>query len=593
MKSAKERPQKLLMKALISRNNMILKKITLLLFIFLATSNMFAQQEKDTIATEIINVVTSYTPTISDAFKSKDNPTINTKDGEKKKQEYKIHSTPVPSIFTPNTGGYKSAMQPTKKIIYPNYLKIGYGNYGTPLVETFLTRKNRAHEFDFMLYNKASNGGIKGVALKNNYLTTKIGLDYKNKQRYKTWTGSINYNRNMYNWYGLHKDTNFITVLDAISEQQVYDNLFFKGEVLLKKGKLKKAIASVNTFSDKFKSNEMNLFFNTKFEFPLKKNKILADASIEILNGEFKESYETIDKINYGQLTFGTAAYYPIQKENLFFSIGAKIKYNSDLEMNKSEFKVYPDLKIDYVLIDELFNIYGGVNGDLKQNTYRELVAMNPYASPTLKILPTDNSYNAYAGLKGKLSSRIHYNVKATYSNENNKALFRLNKNLSDGTTTQDQGYKYGNSFDIVYDDIKTLDLFGEISTEIIDNVHIGANAHIKSFDTTNEPHAWNLTTLNTTIFGDFSFQKWRFGTEFYFVGKRKDLLVNSDDSEIIQFLKPYADMNITANYQFTSRWNGFIDINNLFNQNYQRFANFNVQGFQIMAGFKYQFNLK
>ncbi|WP_139958376.1 TonB-dependent receptor [Flavicella sediminum] len=581
------------MKALISKNNMILKKQILLVFLLCLTATTFAQQEKDTIATEVINVVTSYTPTISDAFKSKDNPTIDTKDTQKKAQTYSINETQVPSIFTPNVGSYKTAIQPKKKINYLNFVRIGYGNYGTPLVEAFLTKKNRVHEFDFLLYNKASNGGIKNVALNDKYLNTNIALDYKNKQRHHTWKGSVNYSRNVYNWYGLPMATDFSSVIDAIEEQQVYNDLSLAAELAFKKGKLKNIQAEVHTFSDKFDSDEMQLILKPQFEFPLKKNKILADVSVEILNGEFKQNYEATENINYGLLSLKSGAYYPIQKENLFFSIGAKINYTSDLENKTSLFKVYPDLKVDYVVVDELFNVYAGINGGLQQNTYRNLSTLNPYVSPSLDLKPTDNTYTVYTGLKGKLSSRINYNVKATYSNEDNKTLFRLNQNLSDGTDVQDQGYNYGNSFDVVYDNIKTLDFFGEISTELFDNLTIGANAHIKSYDTELEQEAWNLAKFNTTIFGDFSFQKWRFGSELYIVGKRKDVLMNSDGSSIPQFLKAYADLNINAHYQFSSKWSAFMEVSNLFNQNYQRFSNFEVQGFQIMAGLKYQFHLK
>jgi hypothetical protein len=67
-----------------------------------------------------------------------------------------------------------------------------------------------------------------------------------------------------------------------------------------------------------------------------------------------------------------------------------------------------------------------GVTGDLEQNSYKNYVDQNPFLSPTLTILQTDQQYNAFIGAKGKLSSTVHYNITGSYMNEKNKPLFRL-----------------------------------------------------------------------------------------------------------------------------------------------------------------------
>ena len=38
--------------------------------------------------------------------------------------------------------------------------------------------------------------------------------------------------------------------------------------------------------------------------------------------------------------------------------------------------------------------------------------------------MPTDQLYDAYVGLKGKLSNNMSYNIRGNYIAENNKALF-------------------------------------------------------------------------------------------------------------------------------------------------------------------------
>lgn len=565
-----------------------MKRISILLFLFLGTALVSAQKEKDSVATEVINVISSYKPTISDAFKSKDNPIIDKKDTQKKKQYYKINSKAVKSIFEPNPGAYKKVSNPRPAKIFSNYLKLGYGNYNTPLVEAFLQKKKREHEFKFYLFNKASGGGIKDVRLNDNYLNTKIGLAYKNQQRYYSWHSKINFDRDVYNWYGLPASQNAV----AINEKQAYNTFTIAGGFDLKRGMLKNTALEIINFSDRFKSKETQIKINPQFEFPINKNKIVTDFQLEILNGEFKTNYTDTQAINYGQLTLGTEAYYPIKKDNLFLSLGAKIKYNSDLENKTNTFKVYPDIKIDYALIEEFFNIYGGINGDLVQNTHRGFAEQNPFISPTINfVTPTNNAYNLFVGLNGKLSSVIHYNTKATFSNEEGKALFKLNQNLSDGNSATNQPYQYGNSFQVVYDNIKTFSLFGEISSEISSELELGANIEIKNYSVTLESEAWNLPGVTSSIFADFNYGKWSANSKLFLVGKRKDVSIDHLAAETPIFLKAYVDLNLNAAYQFNTKWSAFMNLQNIFNSNYERFSNFQVQGFQILGGFRYNFN--
>ena len=83
-----------------------MRKIVLTLCLCTLSTLVIAQTKKakDTIKTEVINVVTSYTPTISDAFKIKKNPKIQLGAKRQKKQlKYQIFSAPVASTFIPKS----------------------------------------------------------------------------------------------------------------------------------------------------------------------------------------------------------------------------------------------------------------------------------------------------------------------------------------------------------------------------------------------------------------------------------------------------------------------------------------------------------
>ena len=95
---------------------------------------------------------------------------------------------------------------------------------------------------------------------------------------------------------------------------------------------------------------------------------------------------------------------------------------------------------------------YAGPEGDLEQNSYADFVDQNPFVSPTLFIEPTDNNYDFYAGLKGKLVNSVAFNLRASYNDDENKALFK--SNAYDFNNLNKEGYTNGNSFNIVYDKV-------------------------------------------------------------------------------------------------------------------------------------------
>jgi hypothetical protein len=565
-----------------------MKKIHLLFLTVLHTAIGFAQTEKDSIQTEIIHVVTSFNPHISEAFKIKDKPAIPSATFLKKNVSYQIAPSPINSAFEPNVGGYKSVKLPPKTNWFPNYIKAGYGSYGTPIVEGFATHKKREHHYQYQLFNRSSEGGIQGIALDNNNLKTAIGFAYKNTEQNFDWEATANYQKNLQNWYGSAVKLTPLVRTD-LEERQVYNQFSIGGQLHFQKKQLKKISADLQTFSDKFDSKEAEFNAAAYFEFPLLKNTLQSQFQLNFLNGEFKKEYEKDSAINYGFFGINAQASVPIQKDNFYLSIGAKINYISDLEHQQNKVHFYPDLRIDFAVLEEVLSAYAGITGGLQQNSYRELAAKNPFVSPTLTIKPSDNSSSFFTGIKGNISADIHYDLKAVFRQENDKALFRQNKSLTDGTGTLENGYEAGNSFYVIYDQMRTFGLEGSIAAALSEKWVSGASFSFRSYTLDKEEKAWNLPAFESKLHATYKHNKWSGSSQVSIVGKRNDYDLLSDANIT---LKAYADLSANVNYTFDTKWTAFVEINNLLNNNYERFANFNVQGFQLLAGVIYKFDL-
>ena len=214
-----------------------------------------------------------------------------------------------------------------------------------------------------------------------------------------------------------------------------------------------------------------------------------------------------------------------------------------------------------------------------------------------MNIQRTDEQYNAYGGLKGKLASNVSYNVKGGYKNERNKPLFKLNASRTDGDILLNKGYEAANSFQVVYDEVSTLYGFAEISVDFSKTLKFGGNLEYYNYSTTLEEEAWNLPTLRASAFANFNQDKWFAGANLFFVGERKDelsfnipgVLINASP-EIVN-VGNYVDLNVHGGYKFTDKLSAFGKVNNVFGSNYQKYTNFNVQGLQVFAGLTYKFD--
>lgn len=586
-------------------------KKSILLFFMLASVVVVAQRKskkekaKDTIKPEVITVITSYTPTIADAFKIKKTPKIVLSDKTKKqKLSYQIFSAPVASTFVPKSGVVKGIDVGKKERLFDNYVAAGYGNFNTPFVEAFL-HQNRKFEDDFGIYLKyiSSEDGVETTPLDNGYQNITVGAYYMQEARYFTWKIGGNIRQDTYNWYGLPAINFDAETIASIAEEQSYGFYELEGELLFEDSYINDIKASLSMFDDKFGSQEIRFSLKPNFELPLTRinrrwNDLNLKTEIEYLGGEFEQTYTTNDNIAYSFLNVGLNPTYRFEWKDFNIKLGTKLFLSLDTENSLTNFLAYPDVQVTYPLVSKLVNVYAGAGGDLHMNSFQSLSKDNPFVSPTLLVTTTNEQYNVYGGINGKFSSDVSFDIRASYKSEEDKPLFVRNSSLSNGVfdpfTDPLLGFRFGNSFSAVYDDITTLSVFGELEIDLTKRLMIGGNVQFNSFTTTNQREAWNLPQLEGGIFGKYKNDKWYTTANIFFVGERQDLNFSGTfplATSGIQTLEAFTDINLNGGYHFNDFVSVFVKLNNILNNDYERFANFNVQGFQVLGGVTYKFD--
>ncbi|WP_067031699.1 TonB-dependent receptor [Allomuricauda sp. CP2A] len=572
--------------------------------LFLSLCGALVAQETDNIGTETVTVVKPYSPTVSDAFKIKSTPNLNDSIVLQKKDiDYSIFSVPVASTFTPAKGKASGVEKTPPPTLYNSYASVGLGNYNNALVDFYTSREfNRGEDLlDFGLTHHSSRGDMDSTPLDTEFYNTKLDASYAKKDRYMDWGASLGLQHQLYNWYGIENGEFAETTVADMDEQQNYFNAEAKAHLNMEDSFFKKGNILLRRFWDATESGENRVVVNPTIELPITEELITIGAKLDYVGGNFKNASlnNTVNtgEINYSHFQAGVNPSLLILRDDLTVNLGANFVYGMDTENSDSNFYIYPAVTASYRLLDENVIAYGGIEGDLKQNSYHGFVDENPYVSPTLNILPTDQQYVGYVGLKGQLLSNVGYNIKGSYTAENRKPLFLLNpENLF---RDDESSYYYGNSFQVFYDDVKTLGIFGELNVDVNRNFSLGVNAEFYDYDTETDNPAWNLPSIKGSVFMDYQINdQWYLGANLFYVGERDDLLAvaeeNATPSEFpaaIVTLDGYFDANAHVGYHFNEQLSIFVKASNIANSDYQRWANFRVQGFQALAGVSYKFD--
>jgi hypothetical protein len=577
--------------------NIRLKKqlcLVSVLMVMFQTDNLLAQNKQsrsqDTIDTQVVTIVKPYTPKISDAFKLKQVPSMGSSETPQKLVNYTIFSIPVASTFTPAKGTSVSLDKLKKEKLFQNYASLGYGNYGTILGNVYLNhRLSRGERIGGYIEHHSSQGGIDGLQLEDDFSKNSIQVNYVKSLKTIVWNTDARFQRQAVNWYGLPFDT--MTSLDS---KQVYSTIELGSDVQFTEGVLKSGEIHLRRFSDAYSSEEYHFRGKTNFQFDLFDSPINSTVKVDYLKGNFAKNYNGLDAQNYGNIQFSVAPSYQYIQDDLTVLVGFKAYYLMDSEQNKNDFYIYPNVEASYAVVNSIVVAYAGIKGDIYQNTYFDFAKTNPFVSPTLEIRPSSTPYNVFVGTKGKLSQTIGYDLKGSFTREQNKALFRTNSIQNFSTSNN---YNRGNSFGVVYDDVDVFNVSGALEIDMSQKLNVRLKGDLYKFTSDVEPTAWNLPEFEASLFLDYQLSdKLAMAVNVFYWGSRQDT-TNFEGLLITESIVPnvtldsFLDANVQITYKITNQFGAFIKANNIANNSYNRWNHYPVQGFQILAGVSYKFD--
>jgi hypothetical protein len=523
-----------------------------------------------------VYVVKPYEPVLSDAVKMNFLPRVSDTIKVVPNFDYSIHSSKVPTDFTVNPiNAAKMVAEPIPRL-YKSYLKLGLGNYLTPLLELNINSLRSSKYTIGAYFHHISSGGK--VKLDNNQ---KVFAGYADNdasvfgERYfknSTLSASIDFTGNTIYYYGynpnLKKDT-------SLSQSSIRQDILHGGANL---GLNSNMNDSAKLNYDARLAYHYTTLKGNHFEHAVNSSLFLRkvidgnDLSANIGLDYYKPSLN-VDS-SYHTL-FQLKPAFSRKSSDWRFSVGLNL--TADIAGGSSAFKIFPQGILEFIAIERILIPYFGITGYVDANDYYSILQENPYINPDLNVKSSTHRLKAYGGIKGNLGSEISYHAKVEYSSLQDMYFF---------VNQAKDSLSLGNQFGVVYDDAQLLTYTGEFSYAMNERIYLRLSTVYNQYTMSKLPKPFHKDIFDIAFSGTYNLKdKIIAGAEIYYVGKR---YAQSLSGKSVVDLNAVVDLNLSVEYRYTKMLSAFIKLNNIAASTYYRWNQYPSQRFNFMVGFSY-----
>ena len=553
-----------------------MKKVIYTLLVLLP-SMAFAQNETSEIKKQV-EVTRSYEPTINDANKLNIMPKINDTLRLSPNFKYSIFSKALENTFPVKPIPAAKLVSEPKPDLKDFYIRGGLGNYTSTLFDIYYNSpRNEEYSYGIYFNHRGATGKVElndGPKVPTNNSNNEVALFGKKIFRNMILDGGVSYKHNRNLFYGVDYTQNPNYSFNKDSLRQHYNNV--RVDLNLKS-------FYVDSSHINYKANIAYDFYNDKFEFGENHisiggevfkffSKDYLGASLNVLHVGKTGSFDTVSNT---VVTVGPM----LKKYGSFYTASIGVNFTNDSWGNNGKSYFFPVGHLSIDAAGNFFVPYVKVGGYLEVNSYKKITTENPFVMPGLYVENTAHKLVLNGGIKGNVSATVSYNVWAGFELIDH-AYFFVNEKGSQSLY---------NNFNVIYDDIRQTSFGGELTVAIKKYLELGARATVYSYKMDTEDKAWGKPSFEASLDATYKHnEKWRFNAALFGVGSRhiKPLLVGDPSIK----LKSFVDMNIGCEYSFTKRLNAFININNLFNSNYDTYYLYPAYGINAMVGVSYSF---
>ena len=528
----------------------------------------FAQ--KDTTKKGGIDIVSSFKPVLREAAKINFNASPPAADTTKAKLNYDIPNQNLLFAYQPGTlKPLAMDIDSGGKFDNSSYIKVGFGSLRTPFVQAGISfGDGKTAGLNIFAKHVGSDGKREFQKFTNTDI--KLAGFFKSGNNLE-WDASIGMKQNKTYKYGYEPQTllfpidslrqSFQTVAARVAVHNMNKTAF---------GLTYWPEVKIDVFSDKLKNSESNTVLN----LPLQKT----------IGKEFA--------VNLG-ITFDLTRLSPNNKSalnNTMYYISPSVLYktskiNAEVGIRPSwdnkTFKMFPNVLADITTQDKRFTFQLGWTGYIRKTTYQYLASQNPWL-----WLPSTfkNTWieERFAGFKGSVGDHFSYAAKVGFNKLNNQPLF-----VNDTITGLG-----GKSFRVLNErEMKVVNFGGELGYAIHEKISVIAGVTFNQYSGLKDnAEAWGLSPLEfkTAMRIQIIKDLWLKTDWFAWTGSHYRKKDGSSGKLVAS-----SDLNAGLEFKITKNINLWTQFNNILNNEYQRWNQYRVYGFNFVGGIVFSFDQK
>jgi len=539
---------------------------------------------------EEITVVAPFDPIIPDAFKISSNPAIDDSITKVPVMNYTItpRMADVKPVIDP-LPAVKLVAEPVSKL-YRNYIRGGAGNYSALYGELFMSSlRSRQYLTSVHLKHQSAAGEIKDYGLPANS-RDEADLTATKYFDSHTLTGKAFYHRDGLHLYG-YKPADFPDT--TISKDDVKQRYYTVGASATFGSNYKDKDKLNHTFglsyyhmAGLYENKENNVNFTTSFDKRYDLLKLGTEQILGITGGyNFLNQSDSLGKTNSGILLINP--FIKAEVNEYSFMVGFKLDIATGAA-TKARF--YPVAEARLELIPDALKLYAGFTGNMERTSLQSITEQNLYISSVVPLNYQYEKFKIYGGFQSNISRSFNFNGSITSSTYENYPLF----------VTDTSAYLL-NSFTLLYDNISTVKLKGELEFVKAAHLRLGLNGTYTHYKKGQQEYAWYKPAYELEFTGRYDIQKKIVITAKAVINGPVWASVPTADPLYDGFgkapyiftaekLKGWTDINLGAEYRFTNALSFWVNFNNLTNNKYYRWNNYRSYGINLLAGVSYSF---
>lgn len=598
-------------------------RISAIVLAFVAFLPAGRAQSDSNVYNERVVVTSRYKPVVEEKQKVNVAPMItDTVATMPKSLTYDVSTRRLTSLYEPSR--IKAARiigEPATKL-YNNYVKLGFGNYWSPLAEVYFNSlRNENMTYGIRATHHSSWGNIGKKSKDGEYspdhygqapfsMTDITAFGKLITKNHLQLSADLGYQNDFNRYYGF-SDSTLHAVLDTIrdsiersSYKAVYNTAFFNFGLKTLNTDVNALgyeanVSGVDLFAS-YGQNEFNVNFegNIHYGFTMAE-KYKAIAYLHLIYNGYINNFDPVSlPLGYnsvleaaladrdavtGKSVLASHSYLGLYKANPYIDLifsgfqihaGATVMLDAYNYVTGGKVHLYPDAVVSKSFFNELINASVEAKGDMDANSWNQIRLINPYIAPNSLVRATDH-FDFAAKVRFNLSKKIDFNIYGMYSSLNDDLSFVLDKN-----------YLLHNVFTPVYDSLTRLKVGGSfvfvndemLRLEAKGNYYICHNKRSQIVAGQKEElPLYYRPNFDAGLCATVNYHDKIIGRlEFQMLGKTPyDTSVAADGSDSTLFLPMRYGLNLEVEYRHNKALSFFLKADNLLFQRYFYWQNY------------------